>query len=145
MIVACHGEPLQVVNVWLGSILKLLAWLGDVPGISDSQGSLEGYIETNNVSLFKIWAESFLVRLVFLHFYNARIVNSSILTYLIPIRTRWCLVKQDETTCVWEADTEIMSCICWLKKKEPQFSCFWANSHIKQFLEETVPLLFSAL
>lgn len=141
MTVICNEEPLLIVNVWLGSILNLrldLTWL-DVSGISDSQGSLKGYIESSNTPLFKIWAESFLVRLVFLHFYHARIVNSSISIYLISIRTRWDLVNQDETTCAWEADTEIMSCVCWLQKKSHNYHVFEPILALSNFLKKPYP------
>ena len=62
--------------------------------------------------------------------------------YTLSNRDEMGLVKQAENTCVWEADTKIISHFCWLEMTEPQLSCFWANSRVKKFLEETRSLQF---
>ena len=62
--------------------------------------------------------------------------------YTLSNKDQMGLMKQAENTCIWEADTKIISHFCWLETTEPQLSCFWANSCIKNFLEETGSLRF---
>lgn len=126
--------------------VKALAWLGTALRANNLWWELRMIISKEVVmrQFLKIDQNPFL-SLYFSTIQNSTMVNSSIWIYLIAIRTRWGLVRQAESTCVWEADTKIISHFCWLEKTEPQLSCFWASFHIKYFLEDIGFLLFLLL
>lgn len=111
-----------IISVWLGNVEEL-AWLND--GLITFDGNLESYILSLTLSFFT--------------FPNSRMLNSSDWIYLIAIRARWGLVKQAENTCVWEADTKIISHFCWLERENHNYHVFEPILTLSNFLKKLDP------
>lgn len=139
MTVVCNEEPLLIVNICLGSMLSLPLGLVMSQELVILRGASKDILNIVIHHFLKFEQNHFLLGLYSSTFYNARIVNSSVSIYLVPIRTRWDLVKQDETTCVWEADMEIMSCVCWLQRKSHNYHVFEPVLALRNFLKKPYP------